>query len=89
MCLYHCAVDGQRAVVQLADAVVNLDVYATFAPLYGGQGVSTNLTVQNCITTQRFNAVGVQVPIYDGRLWRQTEELIMTTWTHQLIKTDL
>lgn len=71
---YHCAIDGQRAVVQLTDAVADLDVYSTFAPADGGQGVSSNLTVQDGIPTQRFNTVGVKVPINDRRLWSQTEE---------------
>lgn len=72
---YHCAIDCQRAIVQLTDAVVDLDVYSIFAPLDGGQGVSPNLTVQDGITTQRFHTVGVRVPINDRRLWRQTEQL--------------
>lgn len=72
---YHCAVDGQRAVVQLADAVADLDVDSTFAPLDFWQRVSPYLTVQDGVTTQRFNAFGVQVSINDRRLcghrWRR------------------
>lgn len=47
LCLfpYHCAIDSQRAVVQLTDSVGDLDVYSIFAPLNSGQWVSTNLTV--------------------------------------------
>lgn len=56
---YHCAIDGQRAIIQLTDAVADLDVYSTFAPLDGGQRVSPNLTIQDGIATQRFNTVGV------------------------------
>ncbi len=88
MFLYHCAIDGQRAVVQLTDAVVNLDVYSIFAPSDGGQRVSPNLTVQDGITTQRLNTIGVKIPINDGRLWRQMEEVVVALWTHQLIKIE-
>lgn len=75
---YHCAIDRQRAIVQLTDAVADLDVYSIFAPPDGGQGVSPNLTVQDGITTQRFNTVGVKVSINDRRLWRQTEQCALT-----------
>lgn len=75
---YHCAIDGQGAVVQLTDAVADVDVYPVFAPPDGGQRVSPNLTVQDGITTQRFNTLGVRVPINDRRLWRQTKELALT-----------
>lgn len=68
MSSYHCAVDGEGAVVQLTDSVADLDVYSIFAPLDGWQGVSSNLTVQDCIPAQGFNAVGVKVPIDDRRL---------------------
>ena len=68
MISYHCAIDGQRAIVQLTDAVADLDVYSTFTPLDGGQGVSPNLTIQDGIATQRFNTVRVEVPINDRRL---------------------
>lgn len=66
---YHCAVDGQRAVVQLADAVADPNVDPTFAPLDCGQRVSPYLTVQDGVATQRFNTVGVLVSINDWRLW--------------------
>lgn len=66
---YHCAVDGQRAVVQLPDAVADRDVDSTFAPLDCGQRVPPYLTVKDGVTTQRFNAIGVQVSINDRRLW--------------------
>ena len=42
---YHGAVDGQRTVVQLVDTVADLDVDTLLAPLDGGQGVSSYLTV--------------------------------------------
>lgn len=69
MLSYHCAINSQRAIVQLTDAVADVDVYSTFDPLDGGQGVSPNLTIQDGIATQRFNTVGVEVPINDRRLW--------------------
>lgn len=65
---YHCAIDGQRAVVQLTDSVADPDVYSIFAPLDGGQGVSPNLTVQDGIAPQRFNPVGVKISVNDWRL---------------------
>lgn len=81
---YHCAIDGQRAVVQLTDAVVDLDVDSIFAPPDGGQWVSPNLTVQDGITTQRLNTIRVKVPVNDRRLWRQAEEFLVTLWIHKL-----
>lgn len=76
---YHCAVDGQRAVVQLADAVADLDVDSAFAPLDCGQRVSAYLTVQDGVTAQRFNTIGVQVSINDRRLWGHTWRCFMLT----------
>ena len=67
---YHCAIDGQRAIIQLADSVADLDVYSVFAPLNGWRWVSSYLTVQDGIATQRLNTVGVKVPINDRGLWR-------------------
>lgn len=74
MVSYHCAIDCQRAVVQLTDAVADLDVDSTFAPLDRGQRVSPYLTVQDGITAQRFDPIGVMVPVDDWRLWRQKDQ---------------
>lgn len=70
---YHSAIDGQGAVVQLADAVAYLDADTLFAPLDSGQGVTPHLTVENGISTQRFNMVRMDITIYYGRLWRGTQ----------------
>lgn len=65
---YHCAINGQRAVVQLTYSVADLDVYSIFAPLDGGQRVTADLTVQDGITTERFNPIGMKIPINNRRL---------------------
>lgn len=65
---YHCAINGQRAVVQLTYSVADLDVYSIFAPLDGGQRVTADLTVQDGITTERFNPIGMEIPINNRRL---------------------
>ncbi|TNN56512.1 hypothetical protein EYF80_033238 [Liparis tanakae] len=67
---YRRAVDGQRAVVQLADAVAGRDVDSALAPADGGGGVSPDLAAQGGVAPQRLNAVGVTVPVDDRRLWR-------------------
>ena len=71
---YHGAVDGKRAVVQLADAVANGDVNSLLAPLDGGQGVAPHFTVQDGVPAQGLDAVGVTVSIYDWRLYRKGQE---------------
>lgn len=73
---YHRAVDRQRAVVQLTDAVSDVDVYSILAPADGGQGVSPYLAIQHGIATQRFNTVRVEVPVDDGGFCKQTESLV-------------
>lgn len=65
---YHCAIDGQRAIVQLTDSVVDVYVYSIFAPLDGRKRFSPNVTVQDGVAAERFNTTGVTVPINDGRL---------------------
>lgn len=73
---YHRAVDGQRAIVQLTDAVADVDVYSIFAPADGGQGVSPHLTIQDGIATQRFDTARAEAPVNDGGFCRQTEILV-------------
>lgn len=65
---YHSAIDGEGAVVQLADAVADGDVDALLAPLDSGQWITPHLAVQDGVSTQRLDAIGVDVAVYDGRL---------------------
>lgn len=55
--VYHCAIDGKRSVVKLTDSIAYLDIDALFAPLDGGQRVSSHLTVKYGIPSQRLNAI--------------------------------
>lgn len=68
MFIYHCAVNGQGAVEHLTDSITDLNVYSVFAPLDGWRWISSYLTVQDGITAQRLDSIGVKVPIDDRRL---------------------